>query len=747
MTTRQFNRLWLMVLAALAGLWLWPGAARAHEEEAGRQASVPGVVFQRTFLPLVNREKLPTSVTLIEQAQGRGEIDGETALIYRVFAAFADPRLPWRFRGDDSGVIDSDAVADATQTFDALSPLARETLVPFLIPPVYAGSWYDLRMNGARAGKQAAAPVNFIDDRCQEVADDLLIPLESDHFVVWFPPSDNQFFARAQQISADLEGRIHPILTSLLRQPLNDKGLGCNPKDDRLDVYLVYDPLPDHESTIALVSVYPGKGCKAAPTYMLSLQANPSEVSVMAHEFMHMIQYAYNPAAGCFDSWWMEATANWAIDYFEHIDSAPDAQMEHGYAISYLESEHYSLVDVGDDADIREYGAYLWPFYLSHYTGSYHPQLIADIFAATEVAGNGNLYKVIDDRIAGGWEARWPEFAALNLNLAPKNLYEQWDQLRVRWRSRTKFGLTTDMTQDDDLYYVWFLAGGHMTAPYYIGDLGIYSEEFVFGADVRLAAFANPYVGMPFMRLQALIKRPGQNWEGPVDWSADKWTVVCQDDPAQKLERVILIYSNSNWQRLTGSTAAPSALRVVTSDLPCAGWRGSSNWQVNGHSWNDQGDTSYEISGQATPTFTLKRRILAGDTIGFEFQPTAGDGAWSTAFSALDYQTGSTASCTRSGGGSLSPALGTLLITEDLSGATMNRQFFGSGLVPAPDRCEVFTTWTYIPWLETDIRDLGLKPWPATATVGRLRGSDAITESGDSSSNTTTSTWDLTPLN
>ncbi len=747
MTTRPCNRLWLVVLAALIGLWLWPGAARAHEEDAGRQASAPGAGLQRTFLPRLSREKPPTSVTLIEQAQGRGEIDGETALIYKVFAAFADARLPWRFRGDDSGVIDSDAVADATQTFDALSPSARETLVPFLIPPVYAGSWYDLRMNGARAGEQAAAPVNFIDDRCQEVAGDLLIPLESDHFVVWFPPSDDQFFARARQISADLEGRIHPILTSLLRQPLSDAGLGCNPSDGRLDVYLVFDPLPGYDNTIALVSTYPNKGCKVAPTYMLSLQANPSEVSVMAHEFMHMIQFAYNPAVECFDSWWMESTANWAIDYFEHIDGAPDAQMEHDYASAYLESEHYNLVDVGDAADIREYGAYLWPFYLSHYTGSYRPQLIADIFAATEIAGAGNLYKVIDDRIAGGWEVRWPEFSALNLNLAPKNLYEQWDDLKARWRSATKFGLITTMTQDEDLYYVWYLARGHMTAAYEVGDLGSYAEEFSIGADVRLAAFANPYVGMPHMRLQALIKRPGQNWEGPVDWSANKWTLVCQDDPAEKLERVILIYSNSNWQRLTGFAAAPSALRVVTSDLPCAGWRGSSNWQLDGHSWNDQGETNYTISGQATPTFTLKRRTLTGDTIGFEFQPTAGDGAWSTAFSGLDYQTGNTASCTRSGGGSLSPALGLLLITEDLSGETMNRRFFGSGLVAAPDRCEVFTTWAHIPWLTTDIRDTGLKPWPATASVGRLAGSDAVTESGDGFSDTTTSNWDLTPLN
>lgn len=156
---------------------------------------------------------------------------------------------------------------------------------------------------------------------------------------------------------------------------------------------MVYDPIPDYDNVLAMVSLYPGQDCKAAATYMQVLQQGDSEVAIMAHEFMHMIQRSYNPAVECFDPWWKESTANWAIDYFEAIDPAADSQAEHGYAEAYLESTHRQLVDVGEGDDIREYGAYLWPFYLSHYTGSYRPQLIAEIYAATEVAGKGNLYK------------------------------------------------------------------------------------------------------------------------------------------------------------------------------------------------------------------------------------------------------------------------------------------------------------------------------------------------------------------
>ena len=147
---------WLVGLAAALTLLLWHGIVQASDMEraladvtavqpvAAEAAPVPS---SRAFLPLIAAARLPSSFTLIDRALTRRDIGEETALIYRVFATFGDERLPQRYRGDDSGLIDSDAVSEATQRFANLSPAARSTLVPFLVPPVYAGSWYDLRMN------------------------------------------------------------------------------------------------------------------------------------------------------------------------------------------------------------------------------------------------------------------------------------------------------------------------------------------------------------------------------------------------------------------------------------------------------------------------------------------------------------------------------------------------------------------------------------------------------------------------
>ncbi|WP_423226646.1 hypothetical protein [Candidatus Amarolinea aalborgensis] len=718
------------------GLLLWPATASAHAGRTDAPVSSPSTVF----LPMISRQRLPPTTDLIERARERGEINAETALIYKVFAVFGDTRLPSRLRGDDRGVMDSNAVAEATQRFETLTPATRQILVPFLIPPVYVGSWYDRRIHGAQTMAAAAQPTDHIGDRCNEVAQNLLIPLETDHFVVWFPPNDTGFWQRAQRISADLETRIYPILTDLLRAPLSDAGLGCNPSDGRLDVYMVYDPLPGYESTLAMVSTYPGKGCKAAPTYMQVLKQGSSETNTVAHEFMHMIQFAYNPAADCYDSWWMESTANWAIDYFERMDGQPDAQTEQAYAKSYLESAWRWLIDT---TGIREYGAYLWPFYLSHYTGSYHPELIAQIMAATENAANGDLYQVINDRIAGGWEQRWPEFALLNLNLPPNNRYAAWDNFQQRWM--TDWRMTDSrVALLNDPYWVYYLDGRSAGDPLALPDLGIFYEEIAIADDVRMWALANTFNNMPSMRVQALLYRNGQGWQGPEDWSQRKWSLFCQDNPAERVQSVLVIISNSNWQRRTSRIAPNGDLRVVSSDLPCAGWRGTSSWQMVGQSVNALGQTDYTLRGEAAPTFTLARRTLTGDQVSLEFQATAGSATWLTTITAVDFQTGQTTSCTRTGGGALIPSLSSLLITEDLSGATMRRQFFGAGLIPAPERCPVFTTWTHIPWLTTDIQNTAPRPWPASAPHGRLQGSDTFTQSSDGATSTTTSAWNLT---
>jgi hypothetical protein len=245
-----------------------------------------------------------------------------------------------------------------------------------------------------------------------------------------------------------------------------------------------------------------------------------------------------------------------------------------------------------------------------------------------------------------------------------------------------------------------------------------------------------------------MIKRAGQDWQGPEEWSGRKWTVVCADDPAGRVEEIILILSNSNWQRLTNSSLATGPVRMIASDLSCIGWQGAANWQIEGESSSPDVVVNYTIRGEAAPTFTLSKLSLAGDLLQLEYQPTAGNATWTTTFTARNVQSGQTTSCTRTGEQALMPDLGSLLIVEDLRDNldgdefAFSRKFFASGLVPAPDRCPGLDAWTQIPWLTTDLKQTGLKPWLGIVG-GRLRGSDTFAEGDEDSSSTTTSAWDL----
>ncbi|MCO6449638.1 MAG: hypothetical protein J5I90_02505 [Caldilineales bacterium] len=748
-------RMGLAGIVSLILFFIWASPAWAREPDAKPEETLadPGGAGQTfsLFLPLIGQDPIPASFTLIDQALERGEIDDETALIYEVFATFGDERLPWRFQGDDSGVIDSDAVSEATQRFAELSPAARETLVPFLIPPIYAGSWYDLRMNGKIAASSVVTgPVDYITDRCKELAQGLFVAEESEHFVVWYPPFDNGFAQRAIKISTDLEQRIYPILTDMFREPLPDAGLGCNPGDGRLDIYMPYDPIPGEDGTIAFVSIYPGQGPKATPTYMVVLQPHPSEDSVIAHELMHMIQHAYNPAGDYYNSWWSESTATWAIDYFENVDSEPDDQMEQGYAHFYLESAWRWL---DDTLDRRAYGAYLWPFYLSHYTGSYHPELIAEIFAATEDAANGDLFDVIDSKIAGGWAQRWPEFALFNLNLSPHNHYEQWDAFGLRWDAWENRSTDEIKLLGVPYFPSEIIETGSMGLGYRIRNLGIaYERLAVTDQAIGLLAFDNAFVGVPEVRVQALIKRSGQGWLAPQDWTDQKWTILCQDDPAGRVEEIVLIITNSHRPPLDGLSRATGKVRMVASDLSCAGWQGTSDWQISGQSSRPDSEVNYTIRGEATPKFTLKKRTLVGNELQLEYEATAGMATWTTIIDGRNPQTGQTMSCTRTGQQALTPDTGGLLITEDLGQDydwddeySISRQFYAAGLTPAPDRCPGLDTWTLIPWLQTDLRESNLLLWPGLES-GRLHGNDSLSESGEGYSHITTSAWDLRVL-
>jgi hypothetical protein len=97
-----------------------------------------------------------TSESLIDAALAQNRIDAETALTYRVFAVFGDERLPIAYEGAPSAAPPHLLLRELMTTIGTLSPAAQAVLRPFLLPPIYADSWFAQRL-GLGASAQASA--------------------------------------------------------------------------------------------------------------------------------------------------------------------------------------------------------------------------------------------------------------------------------------------------------------------------------------------------------------------------------------------------------------------------------------------------------------------------------------------------------------------------------------------------------------------------------------------------------------
>ena len=88
--------------------------------------------------PAVPREEhreAKSSLRLIGEALERGEIDEDTATLYRVYSVFDESKIPAHFRGDAPMKDATPVLRDARGRFDALRPETKEALRPYLFPP------------------------------------------------------------------------------------------------------------------------------------------------------------------------------------------------------------------------------------------------------------------------------------------------------------------------------------------------------------------------------------------------------------------------------------------------------------------------------------------------------------------------------------------------------------------------------------------------------------------------------------
>jgi hypothetical protein len=727
------------VIYTLTILGLLLGGSPAARAEPGDRQPAPSA--QRSlYLPLVARPgAAPTSDELIDAALERGEIDAETALIYHVFVAFADPRLPARFRGDDSQPSDRELAGQLAERFNQLSPQAKATLEPFLIPPYHTGSWWDLRQQQSRAAAPAISPAEL---RCGRFGNEKDPLFNQWHYVdsanglarIWWQarfPGDE---AKARDFATAIDGIWLKLAALMRRQPLSDQGetTTCRGGDNRLDISLIdlgnngeawpytFDPV-------------------ATPSYILINR--DAGVATLAHELMHSFQFAYDVAGTFVEySWWREATGAWAEHYVY-----PTPNSEHRFAHRFLgvpelplEFYHYNQANQQEYGNQHQYGAYLLPLFQQIQTGQ--PDFARTSWEQFELYTNS--VAAINSLLPGGFMKQWPEFTLRNVNKPPVDDYFKVDKLPNE--ARLKLNQLVTLQGAPSVAYTLDGNVQHLAAHYF---------RFAFtDATVRSVLFENPFADglSPTAHVRALYRIDTNEW-ATEDWTDKPYATFCRDVRMDRVKELYIVISNSEWSNRSHKLAPANAPRLQATNVACRGWKVDAQF-----TYTHEGPT-WKKTSIITTTATLERMIPSSGRYHTEFYKiTGGTAQWSHA--------GHMGNCAGSKSGSydvVNPLVEHSMIVETYNISYLppftsgTRKYHAVGARPGGTP---FPTVTYVCPNQTYTEPANVEMWLQTAwevplmrhavnADGRtLQGSSRYTSNPPVGTTTFTSQWKMTAL-
>lgn len=389
----------------------------------------------------------------------QNRISTEQALTYRVFELFGDPRLPAEFAGAPGSGSNHLLLRELGTTIASLSSSAQAVLRPFLLPPIYAESWYAQRLGlperapAADALQAIATPTpsyNCEVSRLQAY----YTRVSTTHFNIFYYKLGDAAYdgqsAAAVQLIATLVEQAYGADSDLLKRfiKLDDKE-PCNGGDGAYDIY--YGSFASKELG-AWTSTYPlapeligQNACRNRPSMMMvnsqsaefiAVNRNPQDAklmvkSILAHELLHALQFAMDRPASCKDEEWIdEATAQWVMDHV--VPTIPQGEpgefgMESGLGrvsvndrksgpvlAEYLYSGHMTSIEKdgatpkiekdGATPKLNGYSDYLFFQFLAR---KQTPDKIKQIFDA--MVGGKNSVEAIAAVV--DMKSVWPEFA------------------------------------------------------------------------------------------------------------------------------------------------------------------------------------------------------------------------------------------------------------------------------------------------------------------------------------------------
>jgi hypothetical protein len=491
-------------------------------------------------LPLAVAATPVSTVQLLAAAVAAHKLSPQQALVYRVFAAFGDRRLPSAYAGD--ALEPDDVVMRAAEdAWPTLSAAQQAELRPFFTPPAASGSWFSPSASPARGSVAAAATSQT---SCKKAPPPtrgwITLAKPGGHVRLWWQRHDNaRIGPRMRALMNEAENTIWPRLDTLMgREPLSDAGLPCfHGGDGKLDIYMVrgtFNRYTQVENAIGVTIPYT-RGCAAPAFIVLDVHSGAPSRSTLAHELMHSFQFAFHYRDTC-DSYskWDESTATWAEQYiYPHDDE------EHMYGPWYPDSPLTKAA----------YDGWLFPYAMEQLHGA---ETIAAVYRQMERLP---LAQALDAGLPGGLAQAWPEFALKAWNAGPvAPSFKQWDnfdQQPLEAYTHQPVPAETLNTMSDSQPENVSRTLPPLTRDY---------RHFTLAPKVTMLSISQQLV--PGIRVDA-IERFGDGTTRIEQLQGSR--TFCSTDPAKRLADLVLVISNSS----PTSTGLPDPLKLLATDDAC----------------------------------------------------------------------------------------------------------------------------------------------------------------------------------
>ncbi|MBU2542410.1 hypothetical protein KJ785_02520 [Patescibacteria group bacterium] len=499
----------------------------------------------------------PTGFDLIQTDLDEGKLDFETALIYKVKYLFGDNTLPENYITEATPFEDDGTLADIQENWDSLSQETKDMLAPYFKRPddpesfinqSYTASWGQEKTSFLKLIDRAYAydrPVAYKTENAMVTTDG--------NIKVWYPVKiimqDGEekeiklYYSTAQKIVSNLnkDGSYAQYIGLLGKTPPSDGTLGG---DEKTDIYVAtgaYVHLADSSGGTPSLGVnVPDNGSGSSSFIVIRENLDDKNLkTTTVHELFHAFQRAFGCTMSKSNWWWIEGTAVWAEDFIY-----PKENTEQGFVSNFIPKAEVILTKQGND---HEYGAYVFPFYLSK---TYDRGVITKVFEGC----NGSTVPLdsTEQNIDGGFKKNWKEFTLWNYNKKPVENYKNVDL------SKTFPADSSESSGNSDMNFI----SGLGEAPYPTKELTALTAQVINysliddSKEVRKMTFKN-LKNFTDKTEKAAIKAiiyPKTGNPYTEDWTDKESRSFCLDKADENIDKVVLIFSNAELKNKIANT-------------------------------------------------------------------------------------------------------------------------------------------------------------------------------------------------